>query len=94
MFQNSGLKKLPPKQARIDSGKDNIIGLNAFKSEENFDIDTLDVDNNKVRESQIEKLNKIKKERDQELVNKLLTQLERCAQRWKRKSTRNKYSMC
>jgi methylmalonyl-CoA mutase len=68
------------KQARIDSGKDNIIGLNAFKSEENFDIDTLDVDNNKVRESQIEKLNKIKKERDQELVNKLLTELERCAQ--------------
>ena len=68
------------KQARIDSGKDNIIGLNAFKSEENFDIDTLDVDNNKVRESQIEKLNKIKKERDQKLVNKLLIELERCAQ--------------
>ena len=67
------------KQARIDSGKDNIIGLNAFKSEENFDIDTLDVDNNKVRESQIEKLNKIKTERDQELVNKLLIELERCA---------------
>jgi len=71
------------KQARIDSGKDNIIGLNLFKSEDKVDIDTLDVDNKKVRESQVAKLKKIKDERNQELVDQLLYELEACAKEGK-----------
>ena len=67
------------KQARIDSGKDNIIGLNLFKSEDGFDIDTLDVDNNKVRDSQILKLKQLKEHRNQDIVNQVLSELESCA---------------
>ena len=67
------------KQARIDSGKDRIIGLNLFKSTEQNDIDILDVDNNKVRESQIVKLKQIKANRNQEKVDSLLKELESSA---------------
>jgi len=67
------------KQARIDSGKDNIIGLNLFKSDEDIHLDTLDVDNNKVRDSQLLKLKNIKANRDDRQVVELLNELERCA---------------
>ena len=67
------------KQARIDSGKDNIIGLNLFKSDEDIHLDTLDVDNNKVRDSQLLKLKNIKENRDDRQVVELLNELERCA---------------
>ncbi|MBL7814393.1 MAG: methylmalonyl-CoA mutase [Saprospiraceae bacterium] len=52
------------KQARIDSGKDFIVGVNVFKVEEDLQIDLLEVDNTAVRESQIARLKKIKAERD------------------------------
>lgn len=67
------------KQARIDSGKDNIIGLNLFKSDEDIELDTLDVDNNKVRDSQLLKLKNIKENRDDRQVVELLNELEVCA---------------
>ena len=67
------------KQARIDSGKDNIIGLNLFKSDEDIHLDTLDVDNNKVRDSQLLKLKNIKENRDDRQVVELLNELEVCA---------------
>lgn len=67
------------KQARIDSGKDNIIGLNLFKSDEDIELDTLDVDNNKVRDSQLLKLKNIKENRDDRQVVDLLNELEVCA---------------
>jgi methylmalonyl-CoA mutase len=48
------------KQARIDDGKDKIIGVNIFRLEKEDPIDILEVDNKAVRESQIRRLNEIK----------------------------------
>jgi methylmalonyl-CoA mutase len=67
------------KQARIDSGKDHIIGLNLFPNEDNQEIDILDVDNQQVRVSQINNLNKIKKSRNNDVVNQCLSELENAA---------------
>ena len=67
------------KQARIDSGKDHIIGLNLFPFAEDKEIDILDVDNQKVRLSQIEKLKKIKSNRDPREVQNCLNALEYAA---------------
>jgi len=68
------------KQARIDSGKDIIVGVNAYKTNEKTDIEILDVDNTKVRQQQIERLNKLKKERDSTLVNEALKALSKAAE--------------
>lgn len=64
------------KQAKIDSGEDVIVGVNGFKSsleQEEFEI--LDIDNSVVREKQIERLNKIKKERNTQKVEEALEAL-------------------
>ncbi|MEL6945763.1 MAG: methylmalonyl-CoA mutase family protein, partial [Bacteroidota bacterium] len=53
------------KQARIDSGRDQIIGVNIFQLEEEEDIDVLEVDNTAVRAAQIKRINEIKKSRDE-----------------------------
>ncbi|WP_373523498.1 methylmalonyl-CoA mutase [Aquiflexum sp.] len=60
------------KQARIDSGKDVIVGVNRYQTDEKSEFDILEVDNNSVRLSQIERLNKLKRERDQGEVEKAL----------------------
>lgn len=60
------------KQARIDSGKDIIVGVNAYKSDKQEPIETLEIDNTKVRLSQIERLTKLKTERDKEVVQQKL----------------------
>jgi methylmalonyl-CoA mutase len=52
------------KQARIDSGKDLIVGVNVFQFEEDLQFDLLEVDNSTVRDGQIARLQKIKTERD------------------------------
>jgi len=53
------------KQARIDSGKDKIIGVNIYQVEEKTEMEILDVDNNAVRESQVARLQKLRSERDE-----------------------------
>lgn len=53
------------KQARIDSGRDKIIGVNVYQVEEKTEMDILDVDNNAVRESQVARLQKLRSERDE-----------------------------
>lgn len=63
------------KQARIDSGKDIIVGVNEFETEEEPDFDILEVDNKKVRNSQIERLNQIKNQRDNAAVETALAAL-------------------
>lgn len=68
------------KQARIDSGKDIIVGVNEYKTDEKTDIEILEVDNTKVRNSQIERLNKLKAERNQDAVNASLKKLTEAAQ--------------
>jgi methylmalonyl-CoA mutase len=63
------------KQARIDSGKDKIIGVNDFRLEKEDPIEILEVDNSAVRESQIIRLQKLKKERNTGEVEKALDAL-------------------
>ena len=61
------------KQARIDAGKDTIVGINKYKLEKEDPIDILDVDNTAVRLSQIERLNKLRSERNEKEVQEALT---------------------
>jgi len=67
------------KQARIDSTQDIIVGVNRYQVEEKQTLEILEVDNEKVKLSQIERLNEIKYKRDNNLVEKLLTELESAA---------------
>ncbi|MCX6258220.1 MAG: methylmalonyl-CoA mutase [Bacteroidia bacterium] len=67
------------KQARIDSGKDIIVGVNKYRLEKEEPIDILDVDNTAVRESQIVRLNKLKAERNEKEVVLSLEAITRCA---------------
>ncbi len=64
------------KQARIDSGKDIIVGVNRFQLDKEDPIDILEIDNTKVRLSQIERLNKMKADRDEDKVQDSLKKLE------------------
>ncbi|TNE35669.1 methylmalonyl-CoA mutase [bacterium] len=56
------------KQARIDSGEEVIVGVNKYKTTEAYDFDILEIDNMSVRDSQIQSLNKLKKERNNKKV--------------------------
>ena len=56
------------KQARIDSGEEKIVGVNIFKNDIQDNFDILEVDNNKVREEQISKINFVRSQRDEEEV--------------------------
>jgi methylmalonyl-CoA mutase len=56
------------KQARIDSGKDIIVGVNRYQLEQDSELEVRDVDNQAVRKSQIKRLNAIKGKRDQNQV--------------------------
>ena len=63
------------KQALIDKGEEVIVGVNKFKAEKEENIDILEVDNEKVRHSQIQKLSKLRTERNDKLVNEALENL-------------------
>ncbi|WP_347374453.1 methylmalonyl-CoA mutase [Aequorivita sp. Q41] len=67
------------KQARIDSGQDIIVGVNKYRLDKEDPLQILDVDNQKVRTSQIERLNRIKAERNTEKVTKALADITECA---------------
>lgn len=67
------------KQARIDSGQDIIVGVNKYRLEKEDPLQILDVDNQKVRQSQLERLATLKKERNAERVTKTLEALTNCA---------------
>jgi len=68
------------RQARIDSGREIIVGVNKFKLDKEDPIDILEVDNSAVRLSQIERLKKIKAERDNNAVRQALDALTKCAE--------------
>lgn len=67
------------KQARIDSGKDIIVGVNQYQVDEALDFDLLEVDNASVRKSQLERLAVLKANRDTEKVEASLKALEDAA---------------
>ena len=60
------------KQARIDSGKDTIVGVNKYRLEKEAPLDILEVDNTTVRKAQIERLKQLRVERNNEEVKKAL----------------------
>ena len=60
------------KQARIDSGADKIIGINEYRLEHEDPIEILDVDNTKVRESQIARLKELRAHRNEAAVQEAL----------------------
>ena len=68
------------KQARIDSSQDIIVGVNKYRLEKEDPLQILDVDNQKVRLSQIERLNSIKLTRDSVKVKSALLKLTKSAQ--------------
>ncbi len=67
------------KQARIDSGKEIIVGVNKYQVEEKADIEVLDIDNVKVRKSQIDRINEVKKNRDNAAVKVALDRITKAA---------------
>ncbi len=68
------------KQARIDSGKDVIVGVNKYKLAKEDPIEILDVDNVKVRDGQIKRLQTIKAQRDNAAVQAALAALTAAAE--------------
>jgi methylmalonyl-CoA mutase len=68
------------KQARIDSGRDRIVGVNIFRLEKEDALDILEVDNKAVRESQIKRLEEIKAKRDTAAVEQALDAITKAAE--------------
>ncbi len=68
------------RQARIDSGKETIVGVNKFKLEKEEPIDILEVDNTAVRLAQIKRLQQIKQTRNQADVESALEAITKAAQ--------------
>ncbi len=66
-------------QARIDSGRQTVVGVNKYKLTEKENIDVLKVDNSAVRAAQIAKLKNLKADRDQKTVDAALSALTEAA---------------
>ena len=67
------------KQSRIDSNVDTIVGINKYRLDHEDPIETLEIDNTAVRNAQIERLKKLRAERDNEAVQAALDRLTECA---------------
>ena len=68
------------RQARIDSARETIVGVNKFCLEKEEPMEILEVDNTAVRLSQIKRLEDMKKSRDQKKVDEALLALTKCAE--------------
>ena len=66
-------------QARIDGGEQSVIGVNKYRPENEAPIDVLKIDNSAVRQMQIEKLARLKRERDPAQLKLALEALTRTA---------------
>ncbi|MEL1249659.1 methylmalonyl-CoA mutase [Aurantiacibacter gilvus] len=67
------------KQATIDKGETVIVGVNKYRKDHEDPIDTLDIDNHAVRASQIARIEKVRRNRDEEQVKVALANLTRGA---------------
>ncbi|HNX07313.1 MAG TPA: methylmalonyl-CoA mutase [Bacteroidales bacterium] len=63
------------KQARIDSGKDTIVGVNKYRLEKEAPIETLEIDNTAVRDAQLNRLEQLRANRDNEKVQQCLDKI-------------------
>ncbi|KAI8827782.1 methylmalonyl-CoA mutase-domain-containing protein [Chytriomyces cf. hyalinus JEL632] len=83
---DSGMPKLKieesaaKRQARIDSGKEVIVGVNKYRLKEEEKIDVLAIDNTSVREQQVAKIQALKAARDEKVAQKCLDALTHCAE--------------
>ena len=68
------------KQARIDTGAETIVGVNDYRTEADEPIERLEVDNEAVRRAQVERLDRIKAERDDAAVRNALNALRESAE--------------
>ena len=67
------------RQARIDSGRETIVGLTKYRLDKEAPLDILDIDNTAVREAQIKKLETLRKNRDNDKVRQILEEITKCA---------------
>ncbi len=68
------------RQARIDSGRESIIGVNKYRLAKEDPLEILEVDNTKVRANQIKRLENIRKKRDNNAVEKSLRDITACVE--------------
>ena len=68
------------RQAQIDAGKEILVGVNKYQSDSEEVIEILDIDNTKVRNGQLAALDKLKKSRNEDEVQKKLAALTKSAQ--------------
>ena len=74
-------KSAARRQADIDSGKEVIVGVNKYKVRSEEDVETLEIDNHKVRTAQIRRLKTIKEQRDDEVVRECLEKIKKAAEK-------------
>ncbi len=67
------------KQARIDGGKEVIVGVNKYVLDEEDDLQILEVDNQRVRQQQVARIEEVKAERDEKKVASYLRSIEEAA---------------
>ncbi|MCL6493743.1 MAG: cobalamin-dependent protein, partial [Ignavibacterium sp.] len=68
------------RQARIDSGKETIVGVNKYRLEKEDPIEILEVDNTVVRQNQIKRIREVKKKRNENEVQQALDAITKAAQ--------------
>ncbi|WP_459546361.1 methylmalonyl-CoA mutase [Nocardia sp. X0981] len=66
-------------QARIDTGQQPVIGVNKYQVAEDHEVEVLKVENSRVRAEQLEKLRRLRADRDQDAVDRALAELTRAA---------------
>ncbi len=67
------------RQARVDKGEDVIVGVNKYRPTEATEVNILDIDNSRVRETQLARLKKLKESRDPAKVEATLAALAKAA---------------
>jgi len=67
------------RQARIDSGKETIVGLNKYRLEHEAPMDILEIDNSAVREAQVKRLQELRASRNEAACQAALAALTACA---------------
>jgi methylmalonyl-CoA mutase len=68
------------KQAQIDSGRETIVGINKYRLDHEDPIETLEIDNTAVRESQIKRLKELRANRNEADVQRCLEAITKCAE--------------
>jgi methylmalonyl-CoA mutase len=68
------------RQAHIDSGKETVVGLNKYRLTHEEELEILDIDNSAVRESQVQRLKRLRSERDEAKAQAALNAITQCAE--------------